>query len=76
MIHKLFIALLLTTSLFAGNNSQATLGDMKEAIYKLIVQNKNKRETPSDITLKKSKYDGFISNFIKNNTKLIASIEK
>ena len=34
------IILSLNLSLFAGDNSRATLGDVKEAIYKLIQKNK------------------------------------
>ncbi|MFA6195369.1 MAG: hypothetical protein WC656_01840 [Sulfurimonas sp.] len=43
-MHKsLLLAVLLSSlnvAVYAGDNSQATLGDVKEAVYKLIVQNK------------------------------------
>lgn len=39
-----FLVFGLNATVFAGDNSQATLGDVKEALYKLIVQSETNDE--------------------------------
>ena len=65
MLFKIFFIIGLgIIPLFAGDNSQATLGDMKEAIYKLIIQNKHQDAAYSN---KQTKLDDFIKQYVKDN---------
>ncbi len=73
MFFKIFLMISLGTSLFAGDNSQATLGDMKEAIYKLIVQNKQKNDVYGN---KQTELDGFIKQYVEENKELVKAIKK
>ncbi len=43
--HSLLVilALVLGTTVYAGDNSRATLGDIKEAVYKLIIMGKENK---------------------------------
>jgi hypothetical protein len=40
---------MLNTTVYAGENSQATLGDIKEAVYKLIIMGKENKASSAVI---------------------------
>lgn len=95
-MRKISLALIfifgLNISLMAGENSRATFGDIKEAVYKLIILNKKNMEHTDkldskvntlDITAKnildshkEDKYDRFIAKFVTENKNILVAIEK
>jgi cupin superfamily acireductone dioxygenase involved in methionine salvage len=52
-----FLILGISTSVFAGDNSQATLGDVKEALHKLIIQDKANAEKFKSLDIKTQEMD-------------------
>lgn len=68
---KLSIFLIFVVSVFAGSENSASIADMKEALYKLIEENKNSKiidESIKDI-IKKQEVQ------VHNNQKKIDAIE-
>ncbi|SMP89661.1 hypothetical protein SAMN06314019_1112 [Epsilonproteobacteria bacterium SCGC AD-311-C15] len=45
----IIFVLMLNTTVYAGENSQATLGDIKEAVYKLIIMGKENKASSAVI---------------------------
>lgn len=71
-------SLAIASSLYAGDNAQATLGDIKEAVYKLIV---NSKKTDSKIEKlhiglesKQDKESMYISSFVDKNKEILEKI--
>ena len=89
---SLILAVIFANVVNAGDNSQATLGDIKEAVYKLIVQNKtgDKRASKFESTLSNFKVasdqmigerdkdylDLHIERFVNRNAGLLNTIDK
>ena len=67
----------LSSSGSANDNSQATLGDIKEAVYKLILIN-NKRDKLNAVLGKrtKDKYDNYIDSYVKENNNSLLNIKQ
>jgi len=69
----LIFMVFLNVELFGGNNSQATLGDIKEAVYKLIIESKLSNSTKSN-TYKK--IDGRIEKLETTNNSIFIKSEE
>ena len=84
----LLLTLFMFSSLFAGNNSAATMGDVKEALYILIKKDKintqsranlknkiDKINTSIKTDVKSDKLDAYIDNYVAKNDSVIAEIK-
>jgi len=88
----MLILLSINSSVYAGDNSQATLGDIKEAVYKLIVKNKESsirvdsletklqtvKLSSDDIYAhkKSDKLDEYIGKFVVSNRDTLDQIKR
>jgi hypothetical protein len=75
MRNKITLYLLLSAFTFAETGNQVTISDLKEAVYKLIVNNE-KNKSPKVIiknfpTTKKSYLDKHIRSFVSRNKNLL-----
>jgi len=77
VLSTLLFLFALSSSGSANDNSQATLGDIKEAVYKLILIN-NKRDKINVVLGKrtKDKYDNYIDGYVKENNNSLVQIEQ
>lgn len=77
MLKKIAFLICLSFSyLLAGDNSQATLGDIKEAVYKLIIENKRnaqKKEMLHAIVIN-TKNDAYIKKYADDNEAIIKKL--
>jgi len=82
MFKKVVFLLSLSISVFASQNTQATLEDVKEAVYKLIVQSKQQKVSyqklannlKSDALIYRNKQthlDEIIKQYDKDNQKFL-----
>jgi len=76
-LSALLLLSVLSSSGSAGDNSQATLGDIKEAVYKLIMINK-KRDKIDDVLKQADKdiYDDYIGTYVVENNVSLIKIEQ
>jgi len=88
----MLMLLSINSSVYAGDNSQATLGDIKEAVYKLIVKNKKSsvrvdnletmlktvKLSSDDIYAhkKSDKLDEYIGKFVVSNRDTLNQIKR
>lgn len=61
----------------ASEDSQATFGDIKEAVYKLILINK-KRDKIDEVLkhTRKDAYDNYINAYVSKNKKILVAIKQ
>jgi len=73
----LFILLALPSLSGANDNSQATLGDIKEAVYKLILINKKRSKIDNFLNERADdKYDKFINSYVNDNKNILVQIKQ